>query len=278
MSRAWIGKFAVVTLLAVLSASLAVGQERGRRQGPTGGPGSGGRGPMMGGGFLGVSMGGPAALLMNEQVRNELGITEDQATKLRQAVQDLMSGQREQFQALRDLDPGQRRAKFEELGEKLRKEVDKKLAEVLEESQIKRLKEIELQVAIRTQGLLVLLRPEIVQALGITEKQQEQLRELGEAMAEKMRAAFEDVRDLEPEQRREKMQDAMQKVRQEAQEKVESLLSDEQGETLEKMMGKPVEIDLQQGFRRGLPPGGRQGDRGRGPGGGERRGGRGGNR
>ncbi len=257
MSRMRIGSIGMVLLTVLLCAGLAVAQPRGRRQGPPGGRGPGGRGPMMGG-----ALSGPVGLLMNEKVREELDLSEDQVSQLREAMREMMAGQREQFEALRELEPEQRREKFQELAEKLRKKVDEKLGEVLSDSQLTRLKEIELQLAVRTQGFRVLMRPEIVEALGITDEQQEKLRQLNDTMREKMRGVFEDVRDLEPEQRREKIREAMQKLRQEAQEEVENLLSEEQEETLQKMMGEPVELDLQRPQRRG--PGGPRGQRGRG--------------
>jgi Spy/CpxP family protein refolding chaperone len=69
-------------------------------------------------------------------------------------------------------------------------------------------------------GLLGLLgMQEVREELKVTEAQQDKLRELGEKLREEMRGIFPDreaTQDLTPEQRRERMQEAMEKFRKEA--------------------------------------------------------------
>ncbi len=269
--------------LVALCFVLAVGTAHGQRGpgrgpgGPGGRPGGFGRGPGGPGGF-----GGPVGLLRSETVRQDVGITEDEAQKLREIAEQTMRGVMEQFRGLRDLSEQERRERSQQLREKAQermKELEKKIADVIGGEKFKRLKQIELQV----QGTGALRRPEVAEFLGLTDEQKSKLTELGQQNRQQMRGIFEGVREMPPEER-EGLREKIQKIRQELEKNSMAVLSDEQKQKLGEMMGEPFSLDklreeMQRGGRFGgrRPQGGRdargRGDQGRGdrPGGGDRR-------
>lgn len=276
----------VIALSVALIADSALAQPGGRGRG--GGPG-GFRPGMMGG------PGGAMGLLRAEVVRTELGIGEATVEELQEIRRETMSrGERPDFGALRDLSEEERRARFEEMRERMREqmrermeEMEKKVAEVIGKEKFGRLKEIELQMA----GVQAVMRPEVVDYLGIGEEQQQEIRDLMAASWEKARGKMEEIvpggfrgmRDMSEEERQaagEKMRAARDALEQELQKNIMGVLTDEQKKKLGDMMGEPfakmeeLQEQLRAGFGRGRGgPEGRRGDRrdrGR-RGGGERR-------
>lgn len=231
-----------------------------------GGPGRPGRGP---GGIIGGAMRSPLMLLQMEQVQKEIELLDDQKAKLRELAEKTQGQMREQFAGLRDLPEDQRRAKMEELRKQMEtraQELQKEVEGILLPHQIKRLKEIRIQMM----GLRALEDTEVAKALGITDAQKEKLAAVREEAMQAMRGSMEDfrgLRDLPEDQRREKMnqmREKMQKARQEVEAKVLGVLSDEQKKTFEEIKGKAFEINWGEMRRpggerpQGQRPGGRQ--------------------
>jgi hypothetical protein len=214
--------------------------------------------------------GGLAGLVRNAQVRDELKLSDEQLGALTRMGEELNEQRREMFSGMgnfRDLSESEREARMEEMrkkGEELEKKVEKQLSEVLNREQFQRLKQIELQ----QQGTRALLREDIIQALGITEKQQQQLQSAAEEAREKMMAMFREGREGERGDR-EGMRERMQQLRQESDKAAMAVLTDEQKAKLKDIMGKPFEMEEPQfgrgfGGRRGGEggAGGRRGDQG----------------
>jgi len=214
-------------------------------------------------------MGNPAMLLQIEQVQKEIELLDDQKAKLRDLAEKTQGQLREQFAGLRDLPEDQRRAKMEELRKQMEtraQELQKEVEGILLPHQIKRLKEIRIQMM----GLRALEDAEVAKALGITDAQKEKLAAVREEASQAMRGSMEDfrgLRDLPEDQRREKMnemREKMEKARQEVEAKVLGVLSDEQRKTFEEMKGKKFEINWGEMRRpggerpQGQRPGGRQ--------------------
>jgi len=256
-------------------------------QPPGGGRRPGGRGPggFMGGrGGPGMMGGGLVGLLGMEQVREELKVTETQQEKLRELGEKLREDMRGFFpdrESVQDLTQEERRERMQEAMEKFRKEaekrapeIEKQIAEILDKPQFKRLKQLEVQ----RQGIDALVRADIIQALGLTEDQQKEIKETiegrnrkQEELGTQMRGMFEGgFRDRSEEERakiREKMEQLGEKrraIQSEAQKKAMGVLTDEQKAMMPNLMGERFEFRRPEGQRR---PGGdrRGGDRPRRP-------------
>lgn len=279
--------FTALTLAVVCMAAEAQQQRGGQRgqRGEGGGQrGSGGfgqRGPggMRGPGIMG---GGISGLLRREQVQKELKLTEDQKSGLRQMAEERMAQMRERFgggdrgtrEELSDADrQAQREERIKQIQEQA-KNTEEKVRGLLKPEQFKRLKQIELQ----QQGVNGLNRPDIAQALGLTEEQKQGMKEIfgglqkqTEEIGEQSRSVFQGFREAGEEERaklREKGEQLRAKgeaIRKEAQQKAMALLTDEQKGKLKGLMGEPFQ--LEQRAMPGRPGGGREGgDRSRGRG------------
>jgi len=184
-------------------------------------------------------------LLRSEQVQKELDLVDEQVDKLKEISETLQPEMRGRFAALRELGPEERRQKIAELREKAKsraEEVRKKIDEVLLPHQRDRLKQIILQL----RGHSALDDQEIAKELGITENQEEEIRRIRTKIQDRMRAMWEGLRSLGPEERRAKaaaLREEVRKLRQEAVQQALGILTPEQTEKLEKMKGEKFELD-----------------------------------
>jgi len=227
--------------------------------------------------------GGVSGLLRNPQVQEELKLSEEQTDQLRQVASEAFEGMRDLFpsrEEMEKLGEEERAAKRQEAMEKFQKEaakrapeIEKKIAEILEKGQFKRLKQIELQV----QGVNALVRPDIGQALGLSEDQQAEIQEVLDArnkkmegLGEEMRAMFQGggFRDMSEEERgemrqkMEKLGEKRQAITSEAQKEAMGKLTDEQKAKMPGLMGEPFEFRRPEGGQ-GRPSEGRRGGDGR---------------
>lgn len=246
-------------------------------------------------------MGGLLGLLRNRQVQEEVGVSEEEQEKLREVGEKMMEKLRplfpqreggedmtpeqrrarmEEFRNMSDEEREKRRAEREEAMEKVRKEVEKmtpevekQIADILGRPKFKRLKQIQFQL----QDIDALVTADIVQALGISEDQQKQIKAVieernkkREELREQGRALFQGGFRERSEEEREKIGQQMQDLRekgeqlqQDARKKAMAVLTADQKAKLPDLMGEPFELERPQ-FG---PGGGRQGrgaDRSRG--------------
>ena len=240
---------AVMLVLMLAVAAGAQERERGER---------GGRG--RGGGFGGPGRGGVERgrleLVRVEPVQEELGLVEEQLTKIndlrrelrpergergeRPNFQDMTEEERREFMAERRREAAERSAKEKE-----------KLGEVLMPHQSKRLEEIFLQV----RGAGALLDPEVAKEVGLSEEDQDKLRETiqeaREGMQEEMRGLFQSG---DRDQIREKMTEMQKQI----EEKALAALSEEQKQKFTELKGE--KFDLPPEALRGAFGGGRGGE------------------
>jgi hypothetical protein len=175
--------------------------------------------PPGGGGF-----GGPggmqmsaAGLLAMPEVQKELNITDDQKPKLdelrteiQKDMQSAMSGV--DFQAMRDMSQEERTKAMAEIRTKtqaLTKQTDAKLEKILDETQMKRLK----QLRIQRSGAAAFTTPDVVAKLALTDDQKAKIKKIQDEARAQGRAAFNP--DATPEERqaaRTKMQESQAKV------------------------------------------------------------------
>lgn len=181
-------------------------------------------------------------LLSNEDVVKELELVDDQQEKLAAMRQRTQEEAREMFSGLRDLSADERREKFEEFRTKMadrQKEIDKEIDGILLSHQKSRLAQIQTQMQLRRQGGgSALSSDRLVEELGITDAQKEQLQKVQEEVRNEMR-------------------DQIRKLQADAQKKVLDVLSPEQRKKYEEMVGEPFSIQSTRSF------GGRDGQRGR---------------
>jgi Spy/CpxP family protein refolding chaperone len=249
----------VLALTVVLATSaLCLAQEGRPNRGPRGGFGFGG------GGFDTLSK---SVLLRAEQVQTELGLSDDQKSKINTIVDESRQQSRELFTGgnFRDLTEEQRRARFTELrekGQKIAEETNQKLGAVLSEAQSKRIDEITLQA----QGARALTTDDVAKKLALTDEQTQKIRDVLQAESETRRELFSagGGRDLSREEREKAFAETrtkMEELRKETEKAVQDVLTDSQKQQLAEMKGKEFNLDrsaLFQGFGRGFG-GGRPG-------------------
>jgi len=208
-------------------------------------------GPGMGFGMFG---GGPMATLSAQYgrlinlptVQKELELVDDQKTKIKEASDKAQAARRELFSGMQDIAPEERQAKMEEIGKKMQAQQDemKKVIEsTLLPNQLKRLKEIALQVA----GTQALNDKQVQDDLKLTADQVAKIKTIGEDSTKKIQELFTPGGD---------MQSAfpkIQEIRQDAEKQIIGVLTDEQKASLEKMKGEKLDIPASElgGFGRG---------------------------
>src|SRR5262245_30515792 len=119
--------------------------------------------------FTGYGLGGQF-LLMNKSVQEELKLSDDQLTQLRGGLEKLREEVKGNLDKIREMEPEERAKLLSNISEQTNKFVGK----VLDEGQVKRLREIDLQ----QRGPLALYDPEVRKALKISDEQLGKLKEL----------------------------------------------------------------------------------------------------
>jgi Spy/CpxP family protein refolding chaperone len=228
-------------VLAVAVAVVACDTAFAQRQG---GGRRGGRGGQM-------DMVGLAA---NEQVQTELKVTDEQREEIEKIVDAYRNDTRDLFSGLADLSREERAKKSEELEQKrqqLSADAEKKLIPVLKEDQVKRLKEITLQVG----GVRGLLRPDVADALKLNDDQKSKIKSALDSERQRMRDAFASAANEDGKsEKRGKRGDAfgkMREIRQQTEDEVKKVLTEEQQKQLETMKGPKFELQFQGRQRRG---------------------------
>lgn len=175
----------------------------------------------------GRGFGGPGFLLTNPGVQKELNITDDQKTKLREAMEKVREDNKDiiakGFQGMTREDR-----------EKLAKASNEAIDKVLDKTQMKRFKQIQWQV----NGANALNDPEVQKALKLNDEQKKKLQDIFADSNKKMRELFQGGN---AEGAREKFQE----IRKETQEKANGVLTDEQKKTWKEMQGAPFEFQRQ---------------------------------
>ncbi len=251
MQRNRVLLLAWVAMAGVMMGGLAEAQQDSGRRG------GGRRAGMMGrGGGTGFLL----RLLRIEKIQKELGLLDVQVEEVEALAEESGREAREFFAGVQDLEGEERRARMREIMEKFResapereKKLSKQLEEILvEEGQMKRLKQISMQV----QGARALQNPEVLKSLNITDAQKKQFQTLREEIGAQMRERFQNSRDMSPEDRRA----AMEEIGKDVEKKVNDVLTEVQKTKLEELRGEEFEFDRSQLWQR---RGGRGRDQGR---------------
>ena len=146
--------------------------------------------PRGGGGFGGGFFGGGLAnsIARSKPLQDELKVDADQLEKLTAALAKAREETRELTQKL--FSPDTSREERTEIGKKMQEINEKAVAGALKPEQVKRLKQIENQQA----GLGVFNRPDVVEALKLTDEQKEKIAALNRELANDRRELFGSAR------------------------------------------------------------------------------------
>jgi hypothetical protein len=134
----------------------------------------------------------PLQLIQSEQLKTELKITPEQSTKLKEVENDLRAKVTEKNASanLKGLDAKAKEEKLKKIGEELNSETKasrEKIATILKPDQIKRMKEVFLQIF----GLGPLNYPDFQTELKLTPEQVKQIDSIKETMLAEMRAGWQ---------------------------------------------------------------------------------------
>jgi hypothetical protein len=202
------------------------GNQGNRQQGQ-----GGGGGMRMGGG----GAGGMLSLAMRDDVRKEIGLTDEQATKLREKLREIMpqpsaNGERP------NVNP-----------EELAKKAEAAAKSVLTAAQLKRLGELQLQ----REGATALARKEVADKVGLPEATRAKIETMISQHNDQIRQQFSErpANQEEAQKRAEEMRKGREKLRAD----ILALLTPEQKAKWDALLGKPFEF--QQGGGGGGRPG-----------------------
>jgi hypothetical protein len=211
-------RVAMVTLLATM-VMLTVAQSR-----------------QFGGGFGG----GPAGLVNSKTALADIKATEEQVEKLKEWAKDYQGKQMEFFKGFKDMSKEERTEKQAALTADAWKGIGK----VLKEDQVKRLKQIELQVA----GVGAFMRPDVSEALKITDDQKGKIGESMGGMFKDMQALREEFglkgfggAKLEGDKQKE-YDKKLAKLTKEMMSTVQDAMTDDQKKKWKEMVGDPIDV------------------------------------
>ena len=184
----------------------------------------------------------PMGMLRMPQFEKELELVEDQVQRIRELQQEMQKKTGEIFRSSAQLGSGGDMGQIMREAQKvIREQTEQKLAQILLPHQMKRMKQLKVQLLLRNQGARALTGDEMAAALNITDEQKAEL-------AEKQREA------------QEALQKKIQKLREQMQRDVmEDVLTPQQLKKLEQLSGDKYDVqkpDYQSIFSRRRQPSG----------------------
>jgi hypothetical protein len=209
-------------------------------------------------GFGGRGGAGPLGLVNNKAVQEELKMSEEQISKLKDWARDFM---KTSFEMMKEegvtfgkggfgkLDE-EMQAKIAAAQAKITKEAYKQLADVLKPEQIKRLKQIEIQQL----GVRAFSTPEVVEALKLTDSQKASVKGISGDLQKETREIFSELGggfgkgkfDFEKFNEANKK---VQKLTKEYMSKIDEILDESQKKTWKELTGEAFDLSkLQPGF------------------------------
>ena len=202
----------IVALAALVCSAIAQGGGGGRQ-----GRGQGNRGNQF----------APMTIAGREEVQKEIGLTDDQKTK----ITELRTATQQKSRDARQAANGDRQAQQEAMT-KINAEAAKALAEILKPEQLKRLRELQIQW---TGSMIVVSDKEVQKELAITEEQTAKFKEL----QDKQRAAMQEAQQNANGDRA-AITEAMTKNAKIMEEEIGKVLTDAQKTKLKEMGGKEM--------------------------------------
>lgn len=175
-------------------------------------------------------MGQTLSYLLYPQIQSELDLVADQKAALDKIRNEMNVKLQESYKELKDVEPAERQKKYYDMYMKLGVETDKKVEEVLLPHQVKRIRQIALQMRLSSSGYgsaAALNGEDVAKELGITPEQIEELKK----------------REIEVRQEiQEKTREFYKKLNEEAREKLMSVLTSAQRQKLKDLEGDKFEL------------------------------------
>ena len=187
--------------------------------------GQGFRGGMMGG----PGGGNPTMMLMRDDVKNDLKLTDDQKSKLQEVQDNTRQQMMDLFQG--GGGPGGDREAMRKAMEPIMKKATDEINKILTADQQKRLKEIWIQVT----GNMVVMNADIQKELGITAEQKTKVDVLNKRQQAANQSIMQKVRDGEIQ--REDLQDIFKKNQKVMGEEIDKILTQEQKDKIKALGG-----------------------------------------
>jgi type II secretory pathway component GspD/PulD (secretin)/Spy/CpxP family protein refolding chaperone len=235
--------FAMALMATLLGASLAMAQRPGggNRGGGFGGGGPGGFG---GGGFGGGGFGGGSTtgLLLRESNAEDLKLTEEQKTKIREVSDKQREDTRirDIFGKMRDATEEERtalQADIAKIAEEQRKQAEGELKLILSPEQFTRYR----QLAVQSRGVSALADSDIAGELKLSDEQLAKLKAIAEENSKRRTEMFEKMRESGGRGNFEEMRTKGEELRKEFEEKRLAVLTDAQRQQWTAMKGpEPV--------------------------------------
>jgi Spy/CpxP family protein refolding chaperone len=188
------------------------------------------------------SLGGFDLLLQNEGVHKELKLSEEQLTKVKEVIHQVRQKHKEELEKQSQLSPEERKEKAQVVLEAISQETLKSLTDTLKPEQIRRLKQIHLQL----KGIQAFFEADVGKALKLTDEQRDKLKTIEEDAREEFRKATTGPGKAN-------FQEALKKavaLRKEALDKAIAVLTPEQKKTWKDLAGAPYEIKFDASFLR----------------------------
>lgn len=171
---------------------------------------------------------GPGALLQDPAVQKELKLTEDQGTKLKDALAKVRDNNKDDFAKFKDASDEEKQQMMRKFGAAN----DKAIAGVLDEKQMKRFKQLRLQ----RQGAFAFANPDVQGKLKLSDDQKGKIREIGSDSFKKGREIFQGGNN-------EETQKKLAELNKETMDKIAGVLNDDQKKTWKEMTGEPFKFE-----------------------------------
>lgn len=180
--------------------------------------------------FAGNPMGQLLGYLFQPQIQRELSLVDEQKEDIEKIRNEMNSKLQEAYKNLQNVDPAERQRKYYEVYAKVGGEIDKRVEEVLLPHQLKRIRQISLQMRLATSGYgsaAALQTSDVVESLGLSPTQ---IEELQKREAEVRKEIQEKTREF------------YKKLNDEAREKILGVLTSAQREKLRELEGERYEF------------------------------------
>jgi len=166
-------------------------------------------------------------------INRELNITDEQMRRLNEAYTPIRTRYTSEFDKLQQMNEEQRRARLQELRRSWTTDVDKSLGGVLDQKQMARYRQLEMQ----HRGIDVFSDPDVQRKLNLTDEQQRKFKELGDRFAKQRREI-----DKLAQTNREEATKRYQTYDKDLRGSVENILTEPQRKMWQDMSGQPYEF------------------------------------
>jgi hypothetical protein len=181
------------------------------------------------------ALGGPY-LVYRDKVLDELKVTEERRQKLLQRLPEVVQETMRHFQKLEGLEPQEREKAHQDYRRKAQEKLADFLKETLNADQLQRLHQLELQ---QEGPFAIVSRPEIGQALEITDEQRMQFMAVLQELKKKIEPLIKEAQSGGNPQ---EIEARIMKIRKAHEGKIEAVLREAQKKQWREMLGKPLDL------------------------------------